>query len=97
MVDLEKLIAYIEYCEKDDRLKMTHVSFIMALIFCWIKSGQQNSFKITRRLIMNIARIRSTATYHRCVEDLSEFGYFEYEPSFNPQKATTVTIKLQEK
>lgn len=33
---------------------------------------------------MLMAKISSRATYHKCLNDLVDFGYVGYIPSFNP-------------
>jgi hypothetical protein len=34
---------------------------------------------------MNLSKIRSTATYHKCLGDLVYFGFIDYKPSFHPK------------
>lgn len=55
---------------------------------CSGKSG----IKISRKKIMQIARIKGIATYHNCINNLVEWGYIKYEPSYHPSGETRVWI-----
>ena len=35
---------------------------------------------------MLMAKISSRATYHKCLNDLVDFGYVKYIPTFNPSE-----------
>jgi hypothetical protein len=57
----------------------------------------KNPFTITREEIMRGSKIASTATYHKCIKDLQRLGYLDYNPSFNPNTGSSITIhNLQE-
>lgn len=44
---------------------------------------------------MEIAMVRSIATYHKSIKELAYFGYIEYSPSYNPALGSTVCIHLE--
>ncbi|MDF2855223.1 MAG: hypothetical protein K0Q87_1074 [Neobacillus sp.] len=37
---------------------------------------------------MHFSRIKSIATYHKCLSDLVLYGYVDYIPSWHPTKAS---------
>jgi hypothetical protein len=39
---------------------------------------------------METSKIRAKATYHKCINELQEFGYIIYKPSFNPYRGTEI-------
>jgi len=52
----------------------------------------QNPISITRNEVMQISKIASPATYHKCIKELNTYGYFMYAPSFHPFKGSLVTL-----
>lgn len=41
---------------------------------------------------MMAAKIKSTSTYHKIVNDLAVLKYFDYTPSYHPLKGSQVFI-----
>jgi two-component SAPR family response regulator len=41
---------------------------------------------------MRISKISSTATFHKCIKELSTKGYVIYSPSYNPFKGSTLEV-----
>lgn len=68
----------------DKRIGTTHISLYMALFQFWNINNFQNPVSFTRQEVMPIAKINGRATYHKCINDLQEFGYIKYIPSYNP-------------
>lgn len=75
---------------KDKRLSSTHISLSSALFAAWQNSGYANPFGITRKQLMVFSKIASTATYHKCIKDLNDFGYIGYQPSFSPKQQSLI-------
>ncbi len=94
MSGIDQLLIFIEASEKDERLTSTHVSFLVALVCCWKRNEYQVPFQISRKIIMKLAKIRSTATYHKCAQEMSAFGYIEYLPSYDPLRGSNVKINF---
>lgn len=88
----ERLIEYLTTILLDRRVNVWHIAFYNALLQLWIQNKQENLFHISRRKIMKLSRIRSTATYHKIIKDLQEFGYIEYIPSYDPFKGSQVWL-----
>jgi hypothetical protein len=64
----------------------------MALFQYWNLNRFQNPISITRNELMRISKIFSKATYHKCVNELHQKGYINYEPSHNPFKGSLVWV-----
>lgn len=75
---------------KDDRLNATHLSLFTGLFVHWQKSGFTSPFAITRKAMMAFSRIASIATYHKCIKELDEYGYINYQPSYHPKQGSQV-------
>jgi hypothetical protein len=41
---------------------------------------------------MRFSRIRSVVTYHKCMRELVAYGYIVYQPSFDPYRASLVSM-----
>lgn len=77
---------------KDGRLNPTHVSLYMGLFHFWNSCYFRPEFHINRAEVMQISKIGSTATYHRCIKELSHWGYMLYQPSHNPFKGSKIKM-----
>jgi len=88
----EPLDLFLARAGNDDRLLPTHMSLFMAILYHSDGGFSSKPFRITRRKLMLYSRIRSKATYHRCLRELVDYGYVTYQPSFDPIKASTMTI-----
>ncbi len=89
---IKLLAGFFEMIAKDDRLNPTHVSMYMAIFQFWNINHFQNPISISRNQVMLVSKISSTATYHKCMKELNEYGYLEYLPSFNPYKGSLVRL-----
>jgi hypothetical protein len=83
MTRIDRLMLVVRNETKNNKLTPIHLSLYLALFFCWKESGYQNSFKISRKRVMVLARIHSSATYHKCIREMAEFGYIVYRPNYD--------------
>jgi hypothetical protein len=83
---------FLKKAANDNRLLPSHISLFMALFFYSPDYAPEGSFRVCRRKLMRFARIKSVATYHKCIRELARFGYVVYSPSFDPYRASTVTL-----
>jgi len=74
----------------DARLMATHVSLFTALFIHWQRNSFVSPFPITRRELMTHSKIASIATYHKCIQQLDDYGYIRYQPNYHPQKGSLV-------
>ncbi|MFT2010959.1 hypothetical protein ACMA1I_19965 [Pontibacter sp. 13R65] len=77
------LTGFFELASKDYRLNPTHVSLYMALFQQWNLSRFKNPISISRAEVMEISKISSRVTYHKCIRELHGWGYLHYDPSYN--------------
>jgi len=84
MEEVQALTNFYAAIREDCRIGTTHISLYMALFQFFNLNGFKNPVFITRAAVMKAAKISGLATYHKCIRDLSELGYIQYEPSFNP-------------
>lgn len=73
----------------DKRLRRPHLCLYMALL----ASSPGAAFLVNRRAVMALARIDSRVTYHCCMRELDQWGYINYQPSYDPGSKSQVYIK----
>ncbi len=86
------LNAVFEQFSKDSRLNPTHISLYMALFQFWNINRFPNKFHISRDEVMQLAKIGSKATYHKCLSNLNDWKYILYFPSYNPFKGSEISL-----
>lgn len=80
---IRHLNAFFSYVKTDTRLTASHVSLYMALFQYWNFNRFQNPFSIYRENIMQLSKIGSKNTYHKCIKQLHEAKYIYYHPAAN--------------
>jgi hypothetical protein len=78
---IRHLNAFFSLVKNDPRLSTTHVSLYLALFHYWNFHHFQNPISIYRENLMQISKIGSKNTYHRCIKQLHEAKYIYYHPS----------------
>ncbi|WP_342087102.1 hypothetical protein [Dyadobacter sp. OTU695] len=84
-------MAALEAVKSDDRLNCYHISLYTALLY-YGKGIRQFPFHASRRKLMGFSRIKSGATYHKCLRELISYGYLSYDPSFHPQLGSRIVL-----
>jgi hypothetical protein len=81
---------------ENDQISPYHVSLYVSLLQFWILNRLENPFRIYREEIMICSKIKSIATYHKCIKDLCVEGFIIYFPSFDPSRGSSVGIICSE-
>ena len=89
---IKHLTGFFEKVSIDFELNPTHISLYMAVFQLWNQNRFQNPIGISRDELMRISKIASTATFHKCMKELSAKGYVIYNPSYNPFKGSTLEV-----
>lgn len=90
----ERLIMeWMNKITQDARLNIWHKSMFLAMLQISTENNSQNPFQISRKRVMEIAKIKSIATYHKYLKDLQTFRYIEYMPSYHPMFGSRLYIK----
>jgi len=96
MFALKPLSDFFSAIAHDPRISVTHIALYMALYQCWIKEGGTGPVAAFSHEIMPIAKIASSATYHRVLRELDEYGYLTYEPSFHRLRRSRVYLSRRD-
>jgi hypothetical protein len=94
MEEVKELTSFFSAIREDHRIGTSHISLYMALFQLYNLNRFKNPISVNRSSIMKIAKIFGVATYHKCMRDLTEFGYINYEPSFNPIVKSQVSLLI---
>lgn len=89
---IRHLNAVFVQFSKDNRLNPTHISLYMALFQLWNNNRFKEVFYVNREEVMQLSKIGSKSTYHRCVKELNHWKYIVYFPSHNPYKGSKIKM-----
>lgn len=84
------LFEFFLAAEKDFRIGSTHLAIFAVLQEYRASKGFVNPLAVYRREIAPLAKISSPYTYHKCIRDLSAYGYLKYIPSFKKNRASLI-------
>ncbi|MFB3388035.1 hypothetical protein [Flavobacterium sp. LAR06] len=90
MENLKPLSDFFTAIENDFRISTTHIAIYAALLQYRADKGFINPIQVYRHEITPKAKILSACTYHKCIRELSEYGYITYEPSFKKTQASKI-------
>ncbi|MFD2586055.1 hypothetical protein ACFSQJ_03890 [Croceitalea marina] len=89
---IRHLNAVFQQFAKDGRLNPTHISLYMGLFQLWNQYHFSETFHINREEVMELSKIGSKSTYHRCIKELSHWCYLLYTPSHNPFRGSRIKM-----
>lgn len=92
MKQTKNISSFFERVIEDDRLYPSHISMYVSLFQFWTMNRFQNPFRICREEVMNLSKIKSLATYHKCIRELHCAGFIIYSPSYNPYRGSSIEI-----
>jgi hypothetical protein len=90
MENLQPLSDFFLAIKKDYRISITHIGIYAALLQFRTDKGCINPIQVFSSEIMCMAKISTSATYHKYVRELSEYGYIKYEPSFKRNQGSRI-------
>lgn len=96
---IRHLNAFFSLVRSDNRLACSHVSLYLALFQYWNFNRFQNPFPVYRDNLMNLSKIGSKNTYHKCIKELHEAKYIYYQPTaskFLPVRISVIRLDIQE-
>jgi len=82
----------LKIIQKDKAIGPYPASLYTAMLTCWLEQGCQETFRVSRSILMPLSGIRSFATYHKCLQVLVQRGYIGYQPSHNNRLVSQVTL-----
>jgi hypothetical protein len=94
MSDDSKIDMALRIITVDPRITVWHISLYIAILHCWYENDFKTPISISRSKLMKFSHICSIATYHKCIKQLTDYGYIGYFPSYNPLRGTTIFLQV---
>ena len=91
-VDLNIFQPYLLSILSDERINVWHMAVLFAIIQLATSNDMQCPIFITRKKVMTLAHINSYMTYHKCIKELQQLGYINYDPSYHPALGSKVYL-----
>lgn len=91
---INELTVFYTAIREDCRIGISHICVYMALFQLYNLTHFQNPVEITRSIVMDLAKISGLATYHKCMADLQDWGYIQYEASHDSKVRSRVFLLL---
>lgn len=85
--------CFFQKASNDARISIAHIGLYVTLLQCWDEDELAEPKLISAPMIMPKAKISSTATYHRLIRQLHEYGFIHYEPSYFKGLGSRVGLK----
>jgi hypothetical protein len=60
----------------------------------WRENGYQKQLKVSRKQLMTGAHFGSITTYHKCINQLQEFNYVIYLPTYDSYQGSVIELIL---
>ena len=87
------LSLFYEAIVNDPRIGPLHISLYVTLYQLWLTNNSQKALRVKRREVMEFSKISSSATYHKYLRELVEYGFITYYPSSDPGKGSEVYFR----
>nr|WP_294897206.1 hypothetical protein [uncultured Pedobacter sp.] len=89
---LMPLRNFLEGIKDDKRIRTTHSAVFLTLYGLWLENDGQNPIPVKKKEAMAKAKIISQMTWHRTIIELNEYGYVDYQPTYNRTRVSTVSL-----
>jgi len=89
-----QLNVILEHFNKDARIRQGHITLYLAFFQKWNREFFKKTITINRELIMEKAKFKSKTTYHNYLNDLNNWGYLKYFPSYHPARGSKVKMAI---
>ena len=90
---VQLLGAFMQRARDDPRIGLPHVTLYAALLCQWHEKNGEVPLYIFSYDLMPISKLAGSATYHRSIRQLHEYGYIKYVPSNNHYLGSLVYLK----
>jgi DNA-binding MarR family transcriptional regulator len=96
MKQAPELEHFFEAIKRDPRISISHIVLYAAFYNLWRKQDGRSPVEVFRREMLDLTKISSSATYSKRINELSEYGYLRYEPSFNNKRPSRIFLLPQQ-
>jgi len=86
------MIGYFSKFLQDKQMYSSHLSLYVALFELWERNKFRSPFSICRKEVMKLSKIKSYATYHKCIKEVQKAGFVVYLPNYNSYEGSLIEI-----
>ena len=94
---IRHLNTFFTLVRHDNDLTAAHVSLYMAIFQCWNINRFKNPFPIQRTNMMQLSKIGSKNTYHRCMKELHAVGYIKLHVQASKFQPISISVHRLDK
>jgi hypothetical protein len=76
----------------DERMNTAHIALYLALFQSWNANRFNNPILVTRLEVMKASKIKSVKTLLKCLKELDDWKYIDYQPSHNPYLGSRINM-----
>lgn len=87
-----EIMNFFSAIQEDNRISPVHISLFMAIVQHWNNNNCISPFCVFSKDLMQLAKISGVATYHRSIKELHEYGYIQYQPSYNHFIGSSISL-----
>lgn len=91
MDGMQRLLLFFDWVDHDPRISSRHLAMFSALTIYHSRTNR-NPFAVERNVMMRLSKINSRHTYNRVLNELHEYGYINYIPSYAPGRSAIELI-----
>lgn len=92
MAGSSKLVSFFSCSSCQQGITAHHISLFVSIYSIYESNNYANHFQVSRRKLMQLSKIHSKTTYHKCLKDLIDKGYILYEPTYHPLDGSKMII-----
>lgn len=85
---------FLEGIKDDGRIRPVHSAVFLTLYNLWLENDGKNPVPIRKKEVMEKAKITSPMTWHRTIIELDEYGYVDYQPTYNRTRVSMVSLSI---
>ena len=89
---ISHLSQFYQRLPDDQRFTPHHLSLYMAVFQAWNTARFAASFYVDRTELMNLSKIGSVNTYIRCLKNLHDWNFINYQPSRSMSIGSRISI-----
>lgn len=92
MDGIDAIGSFLDRTGRDARIGPLHIALYAAILKCWLDQEKSLSITIISNDVMRMAKIFSSATYHKAIRELNDYGYISYQRANSRWEKSSVKL-----
>ncbi|WP_143014194.1 hypothetical protein [Mucilaginibacter pineti] len=86
------LAVFFNKASKDARIGIAHIGLFVTLLQLLSEQDSEGPLVTYSGTVMQVAKISSSATYHKLMRELDAYGYIKYNPSYYKGRGSCIYL-----